>query len=91
MEDAVFCGMDREAIVVSNGLPIAGTVPQLLSPEAKMIFDSANVILSKGQGNYESLADCGRNIYYSFLCKCELFTARFHVPPLTGMFVAERS
>ena len=49
----------------------------------------ADVILAKGQGNYESLCGRGRHIFYSFLCKCELFTTRFQVPPLTGLFIEE--
>ena len=31
----------------------------------------------------------GRHIFYSFLCKCDLFTNRFNVPKLTGIFVEE--
>ena len=47
-------------------------------------------LLAKGQGNYESLSHQGRHIFYAFLCKCDLFTTRFQVPKLTGMFVEEK-
>ena len=50
-------------------------------------MDCADVILAKGQANYETLSGSGRQIYYAFLCKCALFTSRFDVPQLTGMFV----
>ncbi|MBP5492953.1 MAG: DUF89 family protein [Clostridiales bacterium] len=90
IEDAKTVGLDRVANVISNGLPIAGTVYTMLPDEAKQVFDQADVILSKGQGNYESLSRQGRHIYYSFLCKCELFTNRFSVPLLTGVFCEER-
>lgn len=53
-------------------------------------FNQADVILAKGQGNYESLWKQGMHIFYSFLCKCELFTSRFDVPKLTGIIVEER-
>ncbi len=60
---------------------------ELLPQEAKDVMDCADVILAKGQANYESLSGSGRHIYYAFLCKCALFTSRFDVPQLTGMFV----
>lgn len=87
MEDAIQSGITKVANVITNGTAIAGTVYDKLPPEARASFDNARVILSKGQGNYESLADCGRSVYYLFLCKCDLFVNRFNVPRLTGMFV----
>ena len=89
MEDAKYVGLDKVANVISNGMPIAGTVYQMLSAEARQAIDSADVILSKGQGNYESLSGYGRHIFYSFLCKCDLFTSRFNVPKFTGMFIED--
>ena len=62
----------------------------MLPEEAKDAMGSADVILAKGQGNYESLCSQGRHIFYSLLCKCRLFTDRFDVPELTGVFVEER-
>lgn len=88
-EDAEYVGISKVARVISNGLPIAGTVYEMLPEDAKEVMDQADVILAKGQGNYESLCKQGRHIFYSFLCKCELFTSRFRVPKLTGIFVEE--
>lgn len=90
VEDAEHVGIDRLARVISNGLPIAGTVYSMLPNQAKEAMDHADVILAKGQGNYESLCNQGMHIFYSFLCKCELFTSRFRVPKLTGIFVEEK-
>lgn len=87
MEDAMFCGLDQVATVISNGNGVAGTTLSMLSEEAKKCFEEADIILSKGQGNYESLFGCDRTVFYSFLCKCDLFTSRFQVPKYTGMFV----
>ena len=88
-EDAEYVRISKVARVYSNGLPIAGTVYGMLPDDAKEVMDQADVILAKGQGNYESLCKQGRHIFYSFLCKCELFTSRFRVPKLTGIFVEE--
>ena len=89
-EDAAYAGIDRMARIVSNGAPIPGTVYKMLPEEARRVLDTADVILAKGQGNYESLSHQGRHIFYVFLCKCDLFTSRFQVPKLTGMFVEEK-
>lgn len=89
LEDACYVGMDKLTEVISNGNAVAGTVYDMLPDEAKKALDTADVILAKGQGNYESLCRQGRHIFYSFLCKCELFTSRFNVPRLTGVFVEE--
>ena len=89
-EDAIYAGLDQVAILVSNGEAIAGTIYDMLPQSAKDAMDEADVILAKGQGNYESMAGQGRHVFYEFLCKCDLFTRRFEVPRLTGMFVEER-
>ena len=89
-EDAKYVGLDAEAEIISNGEAVAGTIYEMLPNEAKNILDHSDVILAKGQGNYESLSGQGRHIFYEFLCKCELFTSRFNVPKLTGIFIEEK-
>lgn len=89
LEDALYVGLDKYATLYSNGEAIAGTVTSMLPSDAKEILERADVILSKGQGNYESMCNQGMHIFYSFLCKCELFINRFSVPRLTGIFVEE--
>lgn len=89
-DDAKYAGIDQVATIVSNGEAIAGTIYDMLPQSAKDALDEADVILAKGQGNYESMAGQGRHVFYEFLCKCDLFTRRFEVPRLTGMFVEER-
>ena len=88
-EDAVYTGIDQIAEIFSNGGAIAGTVYDMLPEEARSALDKAEVVFSKGQGNYESLSGQGKHVFYTFLCKCNLFTSRFSVPLLTGMLVEE--
>lgn len=83
-------GLDRLVPVMGNGSDIAGTDLRDLSREARRAVEQADLILSKGQGNFETLHGCGLNIYYLFLCKCEWFLRRFRAKPLEGMFVNER-
>ncbi|MCR5210108.1 MAG: ARMT1-like domain-containing protein [Lachnospiraceae bacterium] len=88
--DAEYTGLDKYADIVSNGEAIAGTVYDMMPDDAKRALDEADVILAKGQGNYESMSGQGRHVFYEFLCKCDLFTGRFGVPKLTGMFIEEK-
>ena len=89
MEDAVYTGIDRIAQVFSNGKAVAGTVYEMMPEDARHALDNADVILAKGQGNYESLSGQGRHLFYAFLCKCDYFTSQFSVPLLTGMLIEE--
>lgn len=92
MEDAAQIGFDRmEGITtLGNGDRLAGTDLTRISPEARAAILGADLILAKGQGNFETLQGCGLNIYYAFLCKCQFFADRFGVPIYTGMLVRER-
>ena len=76
--------------VIGNGNLISGTQLDQLSPEARAALDEADVILSKGQGNVETLYGCGYNIYYAFLIKCDRFAQIFGQPRLTPMLLKER-
>lgn len=87
-EDAKAIGLTFP--VIDNGTTIAGTELSCLGREAKQAMDNADVILSKGQGNAETLLGCGYNIYYAFLVKCARFIQRFGKPKLTPMLVKER-
>ena len=76
--------------VIDNGNSIPGTEIDQLSEAAKTAMDTADVILSKGQGNGETLLGTGYNIYYAFLIKCPRFIDRYQKPKLTPMFVKEK-
>jgi len=89
MEDALQVGIEKCGKVIPNGTNIAGTYIPWLSAEAKQAMDEADILISKGQGNFESLHGCGLNIYYLFLCKCQWFMERFGLPQYSGVFINE--
>ncbi len=91
MEDAAEIGLDRMAgvRVMGNGDRLAGTVLGRISPEALEAVTSADLILAKGQGNYETMNGCCLPVCYAFLCKCAVFADRFGVPRYTGMLCWE--
>lgn len=89
-KDALEVGLDKVGSVVDNGTEIAGTFLDAVSKDALQILEEADVILSKGQANFETLRGCGKNIYYIFLCKCDMFAKRFGVERFTGMMINDR-
>ena len=88
-EDAEQVGLTERVKVLDNGNGIGGTRIEELSPEAAGALEAADVILAKGQGNFETMRSCGRNVYYMFLCKCDMFARNFRVPRYTGMMVRD--
>jgi len=87
-EDAREVGM--EFPVIDNGCAIGGMPLQCIGAEAKEAMESADVILTKGMGNVETLYGSGYNIYYAFLVKCPRFVQVFQKEKLTPMFMKER-
>ena len=90
MEDAEFCGLTDVVPVLGNGNDVGGTWLHGISTHARELLYNADVIIAKGQGNYETLHGCGLNIYYLFLCKCDWFQQLFHAKLLQGMFINEK-
>jgi len=70
MEDAIFCGIDKIAQVISSGVDAPGTILKYCSGEFLNIFRQADLIISKGQGNFESLSQEKRHIFFLFMVKC---------------------
>lgn len=87
IEDAKEIDMYSVADVISNGTAVAGTCLNRISIEAKNLIDTADIIISKGQGNFETLHHCGKNIYFLFLCKCKMFAERFDVKQFSGIII----
>jgi uncharacterized protein with ATP-grasp and redox domains len=70
--DATAVGIDRHAKIITTGDDAPGVVWETSSDEFKRIFEKADVIISKGQGNFEGLADISQNTYFLLVTKCKL-------------------
>lgn len=79
-EDAVAAGLDKVAEIISSGSDAAGTSLSLVSDEFLEIFDSAPMIISKGQGNYECLSGIDRPVFYLLKAKCRVIADYLSVP-----------
>lgn len=85
---------DAEAVgipfpIIDNGNDVAGTVLEYMCPESRQALECADVILSKGMGNCETLFGCGYNIYYALLVKCAKFQHIFQKPLMTPIFARD--
>ena len=68
--DADLCGFPDDYLIISNGSDIPGTwLPECDATFAD-VFHAADVVIAKGQGNYETLSDAKRSIYFLLLVKC---------------------
>jgi len=70
IEDAIFCGINKVAKITSSGSNAPGTILKYCSPEFMELYQDAELIISKGQGNYESLSEEDKSIFFLFRAKC---------------------
>ena len=69
-EDAYDCGIDKYARIVSNGSDAPGTILKFCSDEFLKLYQNAEMVISKGQGNFEALSTEKGRIYFLFKVKC---------------------
>lgn len=69
-QDAQDAGIEEVAEIVSSGTDAPGTILNLCSEHFLKIFRSADLIISKGQGNYEGLSDETRPVFFLLKAKC---------------------
>jgi damage-control phosphatase, subfamily I len=72
LEDAEQVGMDQICQVISNGFDAPSTIIEESSDEMKVAFRRADLVISKGQGNFEGLMNSLHpNIFFMLIAKCE--------------------
>jgi len=70
LEDARLCGLTERCPVVSSGIACPGTPLALCSEEFQAQFHAAELIISKGMGNFETLSEIAAPIFFLFTVKC---------------------
>ena len=76
LEDAKAVGLDRHVTTISSGSVYPGTILPETTDEFQKLFASADVILSKGQGNFEPLLPIAdRRLFFLLRIKCEYMAA----------------
>lgn len=74
MEDAVIAGLPEIVDVIDNGSDAPGTILPSCSQSFRDYFDKADLIIAKGQGNYETLSDINKNIFFILKAKCPVIS-----------------
>lgn len=81
-DDAYLVGMDEYASIISNGDCSLGTVLTRTSKEFNNIYYNADIIIAKGQANYECLSNEDENIYFLLMTKCDVIAKSIGVPEM---------
>lgn len=82
--DAAQVGIDNLVRVIDNGDVAPGTDLKNTSASFKEEFYKADLIISKGQGNYECLNDVDRSsVFFLFMAKCGPVAASLSVPQMS--------
>lgn len=91
LPDALQVGMDRLGRVITTGQALAGVSLEKASSELRDCFDEADIIVAKGQGNFETLEDRAENIYFLFQVKCDCVSRYLGVERGAGLVLRGRS
>ena len=69
--DAEEAGIDRIAAVIESGSDAPGTILDSCTPDFLRQFNTADIVISKGQGNYETLSDAENpRLFFLLKAKC---------------------
>ncbi len=70
VEDAEVAGLTALVEVIDNGSDAPGTILEDCSEDFRRRFRRADLVVAKGQGNYETLSDVGRGVFFVLKAKC---------------------
>ncbi|MFW6107414.1 MAG: damage-control phosphatase ARMT1 family protein [bacterium] len=88
MEDAAAAGLTELVEVIDNGSDAPGTILDDCSEAFRRRFRRADVVVAKGQGNYETLSDADQDIFFVLKAKCPVIARDLGCE--MGSLVAER-
>ena len=91
LDDAIMVGLDKVVKIVSTGIDLPAAYLPLCSAEFRKEYADSDLIISKGQGNYEALFEEEKNIFFLLKLKCETFLKFFHGKHSLGEVVIEHA
>jgi uncharacterized protein with ATP-grasp and redox domains len=89
MEDAKESGLTRVCEVIDNGSEAVGTILDWTSPTFQKTFKDAQMVISKGQGNFETLIGTEKKIFFLFQSKCNAVSKELGLS--TGSMLLKKS
>lgn len=84
-KEAYESGLSQVARIVSTGCDAPGAILEDCSQEFIQIYNNADIIISKGQGNFEALSEEG-DIFFLLKAKCSMISRRLNVDLNTYVF-----
>ena len=72
LEDALDAGLDKFAHIITNGGRFPGTELEECSSQFLELFNNSDLVISKGQGNFESLSEVERDVFFLLTIKCKV-------------------
>jgi hypothetical protein len=78
--DAHATGIHDVAEIIDNGSDAPGTILKDCSRMFRKRFEEADVVIAKGQGNFETLSSEPTNLFFLFKVKCEVVSAHVRLP-----------
>ncbi len=88
-EDARAAGLDKIVEIIDNGSDVPGTLLEHCNQEFARRLSESDLIIAKGQGNFETLCDEPRDIFFLFKVKCPVIAD--HAGLAVGTHVLGRS
>jgi uncharacterized protein with ATP-grasp and redox domains len=79
-DDALAAGVDRVADIVTTGSDAPGTILARCSEEFRRLYDAAELVIAKGQANYETLSREGSKVFFLLQVKCPVTAREVGVP-----------
>ena len=80
-EDAEQAGLSKLCRVLDTGCNFVGVERERSSPAFLQILDGADLVIAKGQGNYETLEGTRENLFFILKAKCEAVAGHLGVKP----------
>lgn len=88
-EDAETAGLTQMVRVIDNGSDAPGTILSDCNQAFQQQFAAADLIVAKGQGNYETLRGCSKRICFLLRVKCSVIAQDIGCP--VGRMVLQSS
>ena len=89
VEDAILAGLPKIVEVIDNGSDAPGTILGSCSKSFRYRFEKADLIIAKGQGNYETLSDIDKNIFFALKVKCPVIAG--HIGCEVGQMIFQNT
>jgi hypothetical protein len=89
MADAETAGLVGRVEVIDNGDNAPGTILEACSEDFRRLFETADLVIAKGQGNYETLSEVDKDIFFILKAKCPVIAEHLGCP--VGSLVLKRS